>query len=113
MTIIKGFVFEVTGVELKSGEKNGKPWTKWGVKMGDSWYGTFDSVMAKAADDFQQSGLEVEMYETIACFCWRPSSGAPGTAHVPSSRRKRVASLVTGATPRSSASSQARATGRP
>jgi len=40
---------EVLEVESKHGNTNGKDWTKYGVKIGSQWFGTFDAELAAIA----------------------------------------------------------------
>ena len=49
-------VFIPAAVETKTGEKNGKPWTKWGIKDQDgNWYSTFDEALAAVAEEARSS----------------------------------------------------------
>jgi phage recombination protein Bet len=41
----------VEDVSTKTGNKNGKPWTRYGIKIGGNTYGTFDAKIAKRAED--------------------------------------------------------------
>ena len=40
-------------VDMVSGEKNGKPWTRWGVDVAGVAYGTFSATLGKALLDAQ------------------------------------------------------------
>ena len=40
----------ISDIEVKEGEKEGKKWTKYGIKAGDHTYGTFDKKIADAAE---------------------------------------------------------------
>lgn len=52
----------VQAIESKSGKKkNGDPWTKWTVKVGDKWHGTFDEAVKAAAAEARQAGAEVRI----------------------------------------------------
>jgi hypothetical protein len=52
---IRGYIEEVT---VKTGRhKNGKPWTRYGVRIGDQWYGTFSSTLGGKSQELD--GLEV------------------------------------------------------
>lgn len=55
---VKGTIEKVS---VKNGEKDGKPWTKFGVKLGDDWYGTFDTDHGKIAHDAKENGQQVEI----------------------------------------------------
>ena len=48
--VLTGVIFEK--ITQKNGTTNGKPWTKFGGKVGDQWFGTFDT---KIADAIQES----------------------------------------------------------
>lgn len=54
-------------VSVKSGEKNGKPWTKYGIKSpsGDI-YGTFDERMGNLAQDAKAGGFPVSVGYVIS-----------------------------------------------
>jgi len=41
----------VESVSVKNGEKNGKPWTKYGIKIGGEWYGTFSETIGSIATE--------------------------------------------------------------
>jgi hypothetical protein len=47
-------------VTSKSGEKNGKPWTRFGVKVGGMWLNTFDEVAAEVAGRLKGCAVTVE-----------------------------------------------------
>lgn len=49
----------VEKVDMVSGEKNGKPWTRYGVKVADVVYGTFSETLGKALQDANTAGTPV------------------------------------------------------
>lgn len=52
----------VQAIESKTGKKkNGDAWTKWAVKVGDKWHGTFDAAVKDAAAEARDAGLEVRI----------------------------------------------------
>jgi hypothetical protein len=51
----------VQDISVKTGEKNGKPWTKYGVKIGGEWFGTFDEAHHEVAKAAKESGAEVSI----------------------------------------------------
>jgi len=60
--IVTGLVEAVTE---KSGEGKKGPWTKFGVKIGDTYYGTFDTKLADKCKNAQEEGEEVTLsYKT-------------------------------------------------
>jgi hypothetical protein len=60
--IVTGLVEAVTE---KSGEGKKGPWTKFGVKIGDTYYGTFDTKLADKCKDAQENSEEVTLsYKT-------------------------------------------------
>lgn len=56
--IITGMVEAVTE---KHGEGKKGPWTKYGVKIGDAYYGTFDTKLADKCRDAQENAEEVTL----------------------------------------------------
>jgi hypothetical protein len=52
----------VEAVSEKNGTTGaGKPWTKWGVKIGAEWYGTFSQTAADVANDAKRTGATVRV----------------------------------------------------
>lgn len=58
----------VTDVRKKTGEKNGKTWTQYIIKCGESEYKTFSETNAKAAKEAMEAGLDVEITFTAGKF---------------------------------------------
>lgn len=65
-------IFVPVEVDEKSGSKDGKPWTKWGVKHEGEWYGTFredfGATLISARDDKKKVKLTFKAegkYRTI------------------------------------------------
>ena len=54
----------ISKISEKSGEKNGKKWTRWGICLesedGEQWYNTFDSKLAQEAEERRGGTVEVE-----------------------------------------------------
>lgn len=50
---------KVQAVDSKSGTKNGKPWTKFSIKVQDKWHGSFDSKHRDIALEAREAGLDV------------------------------------------------------
>jgi hypothetical protein len=51
---VRGVIEEVS---TKEGEKNGKPWKRYGARIGEAWYGTFSRTIGDAAESCK--GAEV------------------------------------------------------
>lgn len=49
----------VADIREKSGEKNGKPWTLWGIRDGEHWYNTFSATLAEIAHEAHETGSDV------------------------------------------------------
>jgi len=58
--------FIPAAVSEKSGEKNGKPWTKYGVRSGDEWFGTFDSKFGELAKEAKSLNFSITVGYKIA-----------------------------------------------
>jgi hypothetical protein len=56
---VHGIIEEVSA---KEGEKNGKPWKRYGVRIGDVWFGTFSATVGEAAESCK--GAEVAISYT-------------------------------------------------
>lgn len=41
----------IQDIKVATGESNGKPWKRYGVKIGDTWYGTFSESIGRIAED--------------------------------------------------------------
>lgn len=53
----------IQSISYKDGKKkDGKPYTKWAVKIADVWYGTFDSTFAETAKQAKEMGKAVDLY---------------------------------------------------
>jgi hypothetical protein len=46
---------------MTTGEKNGKKWTKYVVKDGDTTYNTFSENFAKVAKEAKENGLQIKI----------------------------------------------------
>lgn len=55
--VVTGILEEVS---IKSGEKNGKPWTKYGLRISGEWYGTFDAKIGEAAHELEGQNVRAE-----------------------------------------------------
>jgi len=55
---------EVEQVSEKTGEKNGKAWTRYGIKVGGTFYNTFDTKLAEAARYAKDAGETVQVAYT-------------------------------------------------
>ena len=52
----------IEGVSVKTGtSKKGTPWTKFGVKLGGVYYGTFDTEVGEAAKSMREAGATVRI----------------------------------------------------
>ncbi len=59
----------VADVKIAEGEKNGKPWKKYGVRIGDMTLGTFDHKLGDKAVALEAAGITVDaVYETQGKF---------------------------------------------
>ena len=82
VTVITGVVEAVSVKESKPDAK--KQWRKWGVKIGDDWYGTFDTDLGFAAESMKGKEAVVgyvvdgKGYNTIQSIL--PADVAPNTA---------------------------------
>lgn len=55
----------VADVKSKTGETNGKKWTKYGVKLGNNFYGTFSSTVNDLAVGSKNNNIPIKIkYET-------------------------------------------------
>lgn len=52
----------VEAVSEKTGENKGMPWTKYGIKIGDIWYNSFDHTLGALAKRAKANKFEVELY---------------------------------------------------
>lgn len=50
---------KVQAVDSKSGTKNGKPWTKYSIKVDDKWHSTFDTKQRDIAVEARAAGQPV------------------------------------------------------
>jgi hypothetical protein len=57
--VMRGVVID--RVTVKAGEKGGRPYTKYGLKIGDAWVGTFDTVFGELAAACQTAGTPVNV----------------------------------------------------
>lgn len=56
--IIEGIIEDIEEV---SGEKNGEPWTRWGITVAGQKYGTFSETLAEKAYNFKGTGEPVAL----------------------------------------------------
>jgi phage recombination protein Bet len=54
--VVEGVVEEVS---IKDGEKNGKKWTKFGIKINGDFYGTFDSDLGNDAGELEGANVRL------------------------------------------------------
>lgn len=52
----------VEAVSKKSGESKGKPWTRYGIKIGEQWVNTFSSTLGQCAEDAKKQGLKIRVF---------------------------------------------------
>jgi hypothetical protein len=84
-SIIEGVIEDVS---LKSGEKNGKHWKKYGVKIEGEWYGTFDTDIGAYAEEAKGKYVECVYkvdgkFKTIDTLCMLDKQQAPAQDELP------------------------------
>lgn len=67
----------VTGIvsavsEKKGGEDTGKPWTRYGIKIGDAWYNTFSDTFGATAKRAKENKFQVELYYEATDYRGKP-----------------------------------------